>query len=181
MIKIEEGKYYRTDAGEKVGPMMPSLKVDWPWIVSLGDGFCWHDDGSPVAYTESPRLIAEWLDGVPLKVEPKLWRDMTPEEKGALMLAHHEGKKIECCAPNFKWFPIEAPAWVSHLRYRVKPEPKREVVEVHGSIDFDSDGLPHFFQFPEQNQTHRIAFDLVDGEPDCDSIRMEKLCQKGES
>jgi hypothetical protein len=26
---------------------------------------------------------------------PKLWRDMTPEEKGALLLAAHEGKVIE--------------------------------------------------------------------------------------
>lgn len=28
--------------------------------------------------------------------EYKLWRDMTPEEKGALLLAKHEGKRIQC-------------------------------------------------------------------------------------
>lgn len=172
MIKLEEGKYYRTGAGKKVGPMMPSLNADWPWIVALGDGLCWHNDGSPVEGTESPLLVAEWVDGVPLKVEkenPKIWRDMTPEEKGALLLAHHEGKVIECCAPNEKWFPIEAPSWVSHFAYRVRPEPKRETIVLYDQCaTIWTDHNPC-------DAEYRITFDIVDGEPDCGSIKMEKL------
>jgi len=37
---------------------------------------------------------------------PTLWRDMTPAEKGALLLAHHEGKAIEWLArvqPENDW------------------------------------------------------------------------------
>jgi hypothetical protein len=61
---------------------------------------------------------------------PKLWRDMTPEEKGALLLAAHEGRVVEC------WYQI-AQKWVSDHKgvgafggsaYRIRPEPKRETV-----------------------------------------------------
>jgi hypothetical protein len=59
---------------------------------------------------------------------PKLWRDMTPEEKGALLLAQHEGKAIECLDPSNEsdvWDALE-PSWFEDLAYRVKPEPKNE-------------------------------------------------------
>jgi hypothetical protein len=52
------------------------------------------DDGSKYGSFPDPqpsvmfRIIARASD------TPKLWRDMTPEEKGALLLAHHEGKVI---------------------------------------------------------------------------------------
>jgi hypothetical protein len=63
--------------------------------------------------------------------DPKKWRDMTPEEKGALLLAHHEGKAIqlwcheaweacgawEACSSN--------PGWAGHCAYRVKPPEPR--------------------------------------------------------
>lgn len=55
---------------------------------------------------------------------PKLWRDMTPEEKGALLLAYHEGKVIE--GRNEDWkvgvWTIAKPNWNNHSAYRIKPE-----------------------------------------------------------
>ena len=33
MIKLEEGKYYRTANGKKVGPMQHSGHDEWSWIV----------------------------------------------------------------------------------------------------------------------------------------------------
>lgn len=58
---------------------------------------------------------------------PKLWRDMTPEEKGALLLADHEGRQIDM------WFARRG-AWVDSISfsayddiaYRVHPEPEPE-------------------------------------------------------
>lgn len=61
----------------------------------------------------------------------KLWKDMTPEEKGALLLAYHEGKTIE-----WKWKGrVEweedvkggraGLSWEGECYYRVKPEPKK--------------------------------------------------------
>ena len=55
---------------------------------------------------------------------PKLWRDMTPEEKGALLLAHHEGKNIQWetfgkIRNSQKGF---TPCWQAYIAYRIKPE-----------------------------------------------------------
>ena len=63
----------------------------------------------------------------------KLWKDMTPEEKGALLLAYHEGKVIEWCYGYGKEFYVNGssaeeglhPVWADCCSYRVKPEPKK--------------------------------------------------------
>lgn len=153
-MKIEEGKYYRTRNGRKVGAMKPSGHEDCPWIAVRGDGQAWEDDGTGVSGTDSPDLIAEWVDD-----EPRLWKDLSPEEKGALLLAHHEGRDIQMYASDH-WYTVN-PIWEDFTAYRIKPEPVRNSVEMKwglGSLD-----------------THRITFDLVDGVPDCSSIKMEKI------
>ena len=55
----------------------------------------------------------------------------------------------------------------------MKPEPERETVTLEGN---NSKSLGWIFgsRHP-QNTTHRITFDLIDGEPDYSSIKMEKL------
>ena len=106
---------------------------------------------------------------------PKLWRDMTPEEKGALLLAHHEGKVIEYAEPDYPkdWLvdyyfdPEKEPT----LCYRVRPEPKRETVTLYGQQVTN----PHYNPHQCRHDTHRITFDLIDGKPDCASIKMEEL------
>jgi hypothetical protein len=60
---------------------------------------------------------------------PKLWRDMTPEEKGALLLAHHEGEEIEW-SYFLPWKTANdtakggTPTWDDEHAYRVRPEPE---------------------------------------------------------
>jgi len=50
---------------------------------------------------------------------PKLWRDMTDSEKGALLLAHHEGKVIERhCRDG--WRAVLHTFWHDDVAYRVK-------------------------------------------------------------
>lgn len=106
---------------------------------------------------------------------PKLWRDMTREEKGALLLAHHEGKVIEFKNPKEgpHWRRAK-PEWADWCAYRVKPEPVRDTFKLHGGSK--RKGL---FEFSEgaaiHNDTHQITFDTIDGEPDCASIKMVKL------
>lgn len=58
---------------------------------------------------------------------------------------------------------------VSRASY--KPEPKVETVTLYGSPS------KHIQWCLEQCalDTHRITFSLIDGEPDCTSIKMEKL------
>ena len=110
----------------------------------------------------------------------KSWKDLSPEEKGALLLAHHEGKVIE-----WKW--IEGKLWHTlHRRgdgppinwgdcycFRVKPEPVVEEVVMYTSFPHNPWGFTA--DNCEQDRTHKITFNLVDSVIDCSSIKMEKL------
>lgn len=104
---------------------------------------------------------------------PKLWRDMTDEEKGALLLSAHEGKVIQAWSDKLGWVDWTRPAWAGSCAYRVRPEPKRETVTMEWAYEKGGkDGYAH----PKNNSaTHRITFDMIDGEPDPASIRMDAI------
>lgn len=100
-------------------------------------------------------------------------RDMTDAEIGALVRAKNEGKAIEVADTfNGAWEPAPEPGWYASVAYRVRPEPKRETVTLHGSVTDEIWGRDQ-----TGYDTHRITFDLVDGEPDSSSIKMEKITQ----
>lgn len=61
--------------------------------------------------------------------EYKTWGEMTPEEKGALLLAHHEGKVIEYTDTGNTWWAPIKPQFLDNLTYRVKPEIEEEVFD----------------------------------------------------
>ena len=110
---------------------------------------------------------------------PKLWRDMTPEEKGALLLAHHEGKVIEYYDHGVGWV-TERPIWDDYCAYRIKPEPKRETVEVKLCITSCGKSFhmePHFLRghYGDDDFYFTLTFDTIDGKPDPASIKIEKL------
>lgn len=91
---------------------------------------------------------------------PKKWGDMSDEEKGALLLAHHEGKVIEVNAGD-GWHEIE-PIFKGSIAYRIKPEPVREtrLVQIRNLHD------------------KLIGYgdiDYINGEPDLDTIKMERI------
>ena len=102
---------------------------------------------------------------------PKLLRDMTDAEIGALVRADNDGKVIEIWVHD-EWSEVD-PRWKPGNAYRVRPEaqrPKRETVTLHGSVTDELWGRDQ-----TGYDTYRITFDLIDGKPDCDSIKMEKL------
>ena len=96
--------------------------------------------------------------------EVKLWEEMTPEEKGALLLAHHEGKAIQTdYHPESKyntWEDNWSPTWSPVCAYRIKPaEPVVEVVEIYGSKSYG-----HWaFGGKEDEDTHKITLTIRDG------------------
>ena len=109
----------------------------------------------------------------------KLWKDMTPCEKGALLLAYQEGKTIEYHYLTDKnWVESRKGAgsnlgWLDDYYYRVQRVPVvTEVVMIGGFDHRDSWGFDEGQLNPD---THKITFNLVDGEPDCNSIKMVKL------
>ena len=62
---------------------------------------------------------------------PKTWGEMTEAEKGALLLAHHEGKVIQTRAPDeTSWVDIEPSFDGTTLAYRVRPEHAHLPLEV---------------------------------------------------
>lgn len=99
---------------------------------------------------------------------PKTWGEMTDAEKGALLLAAHEGKVIEFRndedTPEWK---KAAPKWASWCYYRVKPEPVRETVGLYIS-DPCSNGS--YIQIG--------TIDTEDGKPDCNSVKMERITKE---
>lgn len=174
------------------------MDIDLEWINKAIDGdkysligaFTWSEERSDWNYWdrqyrgEIPLDISrlkemraehfpEYREEPKVKTKPKTWGEMTPEEKGALLLAHHEGKPIENTATrNGSWI-VSTPYWASEFAYRVKPhEPKVEKV------------TGHYWRFEEMNlfsganvymSSHRITFNLIDGVPDCTSIKMEPI------
>lgn len=93
--------------------------------------------------------------------DPIKWKDMTPEQQGALLLAYHGGKSIEIYDCG-NWFFTKYPAWHNVYAYRVKPEP---VVEVERVTIVNADG--------EVIGVGTVT--TYNGKPDCDSIKMERL------
>lgn len=164
-MKIEEGKFYRTRDGRKVGPM-------------VGEGFKWVDgfggDMDPEWSNEpvfkSRRDMVERV-GV---AKPKTWGEMTDEEKGALLLAEHEGKDIQALALDHdgsSWVRKHLKSqWFDHVAYRVKPEREVETVTLYSFRPDEEFGNEY-----RDTDTHRITFDLIDGKPDCASIKMEEI------
>jgi hypothetical protein len=95
----------------------------------------------------------------------KLWKNMTDAEKGALLLAHHERKVIEGTRLDVPDDWRVTVIGLDHIAYRVRPEPKIEKVVIDGED----------IRFKWCLSGHKMTFNLVDGIPDCSSIKMEKM------
>lgn len=153
------------DLDVKPGDVVEWLDADPDWwdlpryYRVASDGYAYHEDGGSIPLTES-RLFRIVSRANKENDQMKLWKDMTPEEKGALLLAHHEGKLIESLFKGV-WCTT-APSWLDDFSYRAKPEPKREVATLYVS------GKDTDFYLKEIG-----TIDLIDGEPDLESIRME--------
>ena len=108
------------------------------------------------------------------------WKDLTPEEKGALLLAYHEGEQIQTWMPvRHFWDDNPTPSWAETAAYRVKPEPEVKTVTIRT-------GWPEgggWCQDEDDYDTHSITYKVIDGEPICgtyadqngNTITVEKL------
>ena len=99
----------------------------------------------------------------PTEDKPKTWGEMTDAEKGALLLAHHQGVQVEYMLfVTGEWRVSPAPMWNSCHAYRIRKEPVRETVELFiknaagcgwGETDIGLTGRD------------RIQFETLDGTP----------------
>ena len=100
------------------------------------------------------------------------WGEMTPEEQGALLLAHHNGSTIQMLWWSGIWFTRDEPNWSPNVSYRqcMPIEPVVVTHEFYGAADTSFLG-----DFTAGCDTHKITFNTSDGEPDCESVLMTKL------
>ena len=138
MVEYADGKHYTVSCGQHL-------------IMSCGKEISYDYWDSGKGFT----LISRATD------TQTLWCDMTPEEKGALLLAHHEGEEIEVMGS--KWVTTNKPVFHGAYAYRIKPEPKIKTVALCYRQDVG------------QVKNRIGTINLIDGEPDCDSIKMEKV------
>ena len=112
------------------------------------------------------------------ETEPTPWKEMTDEEKGALLLARINGATLQTKAYGSDWSDKDFSnnKFHSDFVYRIKPDPVVETVTLKGGVYED---CAYFFDVFEQNKkswyTHRITFETVDGVPDCSTVKMDKL------
>ena len=114
--------------------------------------------------------------------KPKIWLDMTREEKSALLLAEHEGKAIEVFGLTYpdEWYYENDPCFDDYSAYRIEPEPepKRETVEAKLCIDAYGTSLhmrPDYRDnfYDDDAFYFTLTFDTIDGKFDPSSIKIE--------
>lgn len=106
------------------------------WTHTVGDNCKWLEE-------EAEEMTPE-TQSVEQEGNYKTWGEMTPEEKGALLLAHHEGKVIEVWYPFAEvWVPKDC-SFLDSDKYRVKPEEPKVEEKVFNEAYFESsyDGFP---------------------------------------
>lgn len=115
--------------------------------------------------------------------EKRPFAGLNDAEKGWLLLAALREFVIESWVDDgCGWSRSMVPAWKPHVAYRIKPEPQVETVTLIGNFPKS----PDFWAFhcgrangAFAKDTHRITVEMKDGEPDCGSIKMEKIREPG--
>lgn len=106
----------------------------------------------------------------------KLWGDMTDEEQGALLLAHHRGEVVQYRSYNSKWPDswtyCKQPGWKDHVCYRIQPKPVVE--EVVWWVN-QNGNVKHSEKWIKQDNVAKITYSKIDGEFDWSSLKGESL------
>lgn len=139
-MKIEVGKKYVLNNGdvrecERMNGDNP-LEVDGhgygPFVIGR---VLYHQDGrfGACGLDYEFSVKREYFEGQTMVSDtPKLWRDMTDAEKGAMLLAKHDGKTIQFKSKLFGWIDWDCETSLSEsvVPVRIKPTPKVETKKV---------------------------------------------------
>jgi hypothetical protein len=187
MVKLEEGKYYRTRDGRKVGPMG---SYNTELLIGKVEGWSCKRlfvgaSGLHYSNMEELDLVSEWVEETTMDIysldKPLGWLDEATQQ--ALKDHYYDGGKVEIYTAE-GWVTRSKEdgwgiGWYKALIHRAVR--KSKVVEVVRYDGVNPLGYhPGFNAFlmgwtPSREDTHKITFNIVDGVPDCNSIKMEKL------
>ena len=192
-MQIEAGKFYKDVMGRRCEVMLDDGSIgNERFKVSHGESVeIWHfDNGRANIDCDKYDLIAEWVDELPhghARLPSGAVVDLTAITTpfglldevygpGAQEALRAHGGPWEGWCEGAKWEKIHDPYWSVTSTYRVKPQPPAPVVEtvtlLTGAVyDWSADPKHH----GGTQNSHRITFNLIDGKPDCASIRMVSL------
>jgi len=166
------------DMGAKVGDIVEFVKSGACHKIERIEGGRYYtgEEGAGILRTD-----AVWLMVSRAPKAPTIWRDMTADEKVALYEARSAGKTVQLRLPPYGGWTdcVKGSKFVDEFAFRIKPEPKRERVRMwacgyggnHRARGFTTSELRDSFD----RRKYEITFDLVDGVPDCASVKMEKI------
>jgi hypothetical protein len=159
-MKIEEGKFYKNRAGEKVGPMALRPACAANWRLTAQGLFCWWDkdckfytnDGIySASFGLSPRdLIEEWEEPAALPPATEADEGWGPWNEGKLPFPTHPTKndyREECINGVWRW----------------QSRPRKPVIKKLGRV------------VSTPTKSYRVSFNEIDGVIDCSSVKMEPL------
>ena len=114
-MKLEQGKFYCTRDGRKVGPVYPYANDMWHDPTgSFPDASAWWEPtGKRGGYSEDPSDLVEKA--------AQTWGEMTVDEKKELLFAHYQGEQIQYLS-SLGWRSTTECQWFDCHAYRVKPK-----------------------------------------------------------
>jgi len=168
MVKIEEGKYYKTRDGRKVGPMVPIYGLTYAWRDH--DAFYYTAIGALYQHGQSDRdLIEEWRDPIDVYTIPTMpFGLLTPEQQQALRDLPSGCIDWYC---DGKWVTTRNSVWALDLTYRAKPKPKRETV-TNREMYITPRGCIASNGLMDGARRVTITYDTVDGVIDATTYRV---------
>ena len=166
-----------TELGYKVGDTVRCVDSDWE-VYTLGNEYLLEAyKGIPTIDREHNGRSATWelvsragSTDTP-DDEYLTWGDMTPEAKGALLLAEHDGVVIQEWNDGWKlWQFTDCSSRYNDTKYRVPPA-------VPVIVAYEVFGRPGFFwgSITDNRDTHKMTYNTIDGVIDCASVRMVEL------
>lgn len=184
VLKLEEGKYYLTRGGVKVGPMKKICKdYKYPWGFTEGEGshfFCLYKENGEryrsvnSCNSDADDLVSEWEESTTMDIKVG---DIVEHREFSDSAWSQAIWEVLAISGNNAW--VKSGGYVPRtttLKSLRKPAPKPVVKELVMVGYVVSDGM--FFNSNVTEcylDTHRITLNLVDGVPDVTSIKMEKL------
>lgn len=174
-MKIEEGKYYKTRDGRKVGPMYSSAG-EWLCDHTIDDFHpMYSDDGLSMFFTAGVAgdypiadLIEEWRDPIDVYTIPTMpFGLLTPEQQQALR--DHDGGLEGFLGDG--WAVCAVPSWHPTSTYRAKPKPKRETVK-NREMYITPRGCIASNGLMDGARRVTITYDTVDGVIDATTYRV---------
>lgn len=181
-MKLQAGKFYRDRIGRLRGPLVSvptSVGEDADDVLfgfrekgDEGAGFDWYEDGRTTTFGSSPEdLVVEVFapNTKPAAREvaasdgPTVWSDLTPDAKGLLLLAYHEGKQIQMYFDAERGWQDVDPQWAPNRAYRVKPA--RTTVSIFGYVELLGDDGSWAEWAEDADGQYVITVELENGKP----------------